>query len=82
MDAELENIKDEHIDRFRKAEVFMIERTAEGFMVQHWTKDGVAPQSMYADAYDAAARLLQIMDIKRPVHPQDWPEEVRVSSTE
>jgi hypothetical protein len=81
MTTEINDIKEEHFDRLRNAEVFMVERTDSGRLrIEHWTPDGVAPQSDYADEYDAAARLLQLMGIKRPVYPQDWPESVRISA--
>ena len=80
-DLEVQNMKDEHFARIRDNEVFMVEQTSDGrWRIEHWTHDGIAPQSSYNDQYDAAARLLQLMGIKRPVHPQDWPESFCVGS--
>ena len=36
------------------------------------------PQTSYPNAYKAAARLLQLMEIDLPVQPQDWPERVEI----
>lgn len=77
-DETIRAIKDGHYLDLVGREVFMVEGTDYGWRVQHWTKDGVAPQSDYDTPHEAAARLLQIMGIKEPVKPQDWPERVCV----
>ena len=81
MDAELERIKDEHIANLRKRHCIIIEHGDYGYRVHQWSPDGVAPQSDYDTPHEAAARTLQLLKIKEPVKPQDWPEEVCVGSS-
>jgi hypothetical protein len=80
MDAELERIKDEHIANLRKRRAIMIETSDYGYCVHHWSPDGVAPTSDYDTPHEAAARALQLLGIKEPVKPQDWPEEACIGS--
>ena len=82
MDWSIDAIKDEHIANLRKREVFMIERSEYGYRVHHWTADGVGPQSDYDTPHEAAARVLQLLNIKEPVKPQDWPERVCIGRIE
>ena len=82
MDAELERIKDEHIANLRKRNVIMIETSDYGFRVHQWSPDGVAPQSDYDTPHEAAARALQLLKIKEPVTPQDWPEQAQIGTIE
>lgn len=37
-------------------------------------KGSILPMDSYPNAYKAAARLLQLMEINLPVTPQNWPE--------
>lgn len=83
MDNDLEEIRDEHYARWRTRRIFVIEREDDGrWHVQQHAHDGVAPMSSYVTKEEAAARLLQIMLIKEPVTPQDWPEEVCIGFVE
>lgn len=82
MDNELEAIKDEWIAKLRKGDVVMIERSDYGFRVHQWSPDGVAPQSEYDTPQEAVARVAQLMMIKEPITPQDWPEEVQIGKIE
>lgn len=79
-EREIEIIKDKHFDNLRKRRVFMIEAADYGYRVHEFLPDGVAPQSDYDTPHEAAARLLQLMGIKEPVTPQDWPESVCIST--
>jgi hypothetical protein len=54
--------------------------TQNGWYAVHFhTGDGsVHPVIEYATPQEAVARLMQLMDIKDPVVPQDWPERVEI----
>ena len=82
MDWSVDAIKAEHVKRLVQREVFLIERTDYGWQVQWWTPGSVAPQSDYDTPHEAAARLLQLMQIKEPVIPQGWPEDVCIGNIE
>ena len=46
-----------------------------GWDVHHTlASGGIAPTSSYDTAEEAAARALQLLGLKEPVTPQDWPE--------
>jgi len=78
VDAEIERIKDVHYANLRTRRVVMIEQSDYGYRVHQWSPDGVAPQSDYDTPNEAAARAMQLLGIKEPVTPQDWPEQVQV----
>lgn len=80
MDAEVERIKDAHYANLRKRNCIIIEQSDYGYRVHQWSPDGVAPQSDYDIPQEAAARALQLLKIKEPVKPQDWPEEVCIGN--
>ena len=50
------------------------------YSVHYHTVDGVAPPAVYVTRAEAAARVLQLLGLKEPVTPQDWPEEVCIGS--
>lgn len=81
-DWDISTIKDEHYRNIREREVFMLVATDYGWQVQWWTKDSVAPPADYDTPHEAAARVLQLMGIKEPVKPQDWPEDVCIGRIE
>lgn len=74
MDAEVEQIKKDHFEALRLREVVMLVKHDYGYQVEQWFPDGVAPTSDYDTPQEAAARALQLLGIKEPVKPQDWPE--------
>lgn len=80
MDAEVEQIRDEHYASLRKRRCIIIEQSDYGYRVHQWSPDGVAPQSDYDTPHEAAARALQLLKITGPVSPQDWPEQVCVGT--
>ena len=53
-----------------------------GYSVHEHTIDGVAPPYVYQTKEQAAARLLQILGIKHPVFPQNWPERVEIGAVQ
>lgn len=57
---------------------FIAEQSERGWEVwsQDSTGENFGPKCSYPNAYKAAARLLQLMDIKLPVTPQNWPERI------
>lgn len=80
-DAEIAAMRENH-DRhhraFARRRVMLIEKADGTWRVEDDTPDGVAPQSEYPTALQAAARMLQLLGLREPVKPQDWPEEVRI----
>jgi hypothetical protein len=78
MDAEVEQIKRDHFDALRSREVILLVKHDYGWHVEQWTPTGVAPTSAYDTPQEAAARALQLMKIKEPVVPQDWPEVAQI----
>lgn len=81
-DPEIPIIQREHEERLRETHRWMIAETDEGFEVHEWTADGVAPWSTHPVKEAAAARLLQLMEIKHAVVPQNFPEEVCIGRVE
>lgn len=57
---------------------FVVAQSERGWDVWDYdsTGENISPKCSYPNAYKAAARLLQLMDIKLPVTPQDWPERI------
>lgn len=82
MDAEVEQIKDEHYANLRKGHCIIVERSDYGYRVHQWSPDGVAPQSDYDTPHETIARVMQLLEVKEPVSPQAWPEEVCVGVIE
>jgi hypothetical protein len=78
MDAEIEQIKRDHFEALKPREVVMLVKADYkadyGWQVEHWLPDGVGPTSCYDTPHEAAARVLQLLDIKEPITPQSWPE--------
>lgn len=78
MDAEVEEIKREAFADLKARRVIMLVEADYGFDVRQWTPDGVAPTSSYDTAQEAAGRACQLLGLKEPVKPQDWPETVGI----
>lgn len=72
--AEIDEIKREHFEAMKPREVVLLVKHDYGWSVGHWLPDGVAPTTAYDTPQEAAARTLQLLNIKEPVTPQDWPE--------
>lgn len=70
----IDEIKDEHLASLRQREVIIIETSDYGYRVHQWTADSVMPTSDYDTPQEAAARAAQLLGIKEPVVPQNWPE--------
>jgi hypothetical protein len=77
---DIEQMQREHEDRLRRTRRWLIAETAEGFEVHEWTIDGVAPWAEKATKEEAAARLLQLMEIRHAIVPQAYPERVCIGS--
>lgn len=77
-EQEIAAIKTEHFSALAKREVILIVRHDYGYQVEHWLPDGMAPTSSYDTPCEAAARALQLMGIKAPIHPQDRPEVAQI----
>lgn len=71
---EIEKIKRDHFDQLKSREVIVLVKADYGWDVEQWFPDGVAPTSSYDTPQEAAARALQLMKVKEPIKPQDWPE--------
>lgn len=74
MDAEIETIKREHFEALKSREVILIVKGDYGYQIEQWSPDGVAPTSDYDTPQEAAARACQLLKLKEPVVPQNWPE--------
>lgn len=75
-DTEVDQIKRAHYDAIKSRDVILLVRSDYGWDVEHWHPDGVAPTSSYDTTAEAAARALQLLGLKEPVTPQDWPEAI------
>lgn len=75
-DEEIVAIQRAQFEASRLAHRWIIVEGLEGYEVHEHTIDGVAPCSVYQTKAEAAARLLQLLDISEPVTPQNWPERV------
>ena len=75
---EIAAIKREHFEAIQDREVILLVKHDYGFQVEQWLPNGVAPTSDYDTAPEAAARALQLLGIKEPVRPQDWPEVAQI----
>ncbi len=78
LDPEISAIQEDFLRRFREARRWIIVEDLDGFSVHEHTIDGVAPPSIYPTREEAAARLMQLMGLKRAVTPQNWPERVEI----
>ena len=59
---------------------FTLKQTERGWDVGQHDEDGCSfPITSYPNAYKAAARLLQLMEISTPVEPQSYPESIGIS---
>ncbi len=58
--------------------VYSVRETKIGWIVESFNNDSdeSMPQSFYETKEQAAARLLQLLEIKEPISPQSWPEQV------
>lgn len=75
---EIAEIKREHFEAIKSRRVVMVVASDYGYDVEQWTPDGVAPTSTYDTAQEAGARALQLLGLKEPVKPQDWPEVIGI----
>lgn len=69
-------IQREHEDRLRQVRRWIIAETEDGFEVHEWTSDSVFPAVIYPVKESAAARVLQLLDIKHAIVPQAYPEQI------
>jgi hypothetical protein len=76
-DLEITAMQDEYFVAWRhKRRWTIVEEPSGLFSVHEHTPNGVAPPCEYETKEEAAARVMQLMDIKEPVTPQNWPESV------
>ena len=80
--AEIEKMQREWFEAHRHATRYLVVQELDGWSVHVWTIDGVAPPTTYPTKEQAAARLLQMMDIGQPITPQNWPERVGIGFIE
>lgn len=73
-DLEVDEIKREHFRALSGREVILLVRSDYGWDVEQWFPEGVAPTSSYDTPQEAGARALQLLKLKEPITPQDWPE--------
>lgn len=74
-----DDIRRENFGHFKDREVVMLIKSDYGWEVAHWLgSGGVAPTTTYDTSHEAAARALQLLNIKEPVTPQSWPESIQI----
>ena len=79
LDADVVDIQDEEHRRMRRCQRWFVVWEPDGrYSVHSHSPTGVAPAAMYDTAEEAAARLLQLMEIRCGVLPQSWPERVGI----
>lgn len=78
MDAEVEQIKQQHFEAIKDRRVILIVAHDYGFQVEQWLPDGVAPTSDFDTPHEAAARACQLLGLKEPITPQNWPEVAQI----
>ncbi len=78
--AEIRQMQFDWLTRNAETHRWIIVAEPEGFTIHEHMIDGVAPPARKATKFEAAARLLQLMGIKEPVAPQDYPEQVCVGT--
>lgn len=76
LDPDITAIQEHWLTVYRPTHRWIIVQEPEGFSVHDHSIDGVGPPSDYKTKVEAAARLLQLLGIKEPVTPQNWPERV------
>lgn len=58
---------------------FTVAQSERGWDVGGFDKsENVLPMTSYPNAYKAAARMLQLMEISAPVEPQNYPERIEL----
>lgn len=80
MDAEVQAIKRDAFAALQAGNVVMLVKTDYGYRVEQWFPDGVAPQNEYDTPNEALARAAQLLGVKDPIVPQDWPERVCIGT--
>lgn len=84
-DHEIAEIVAEHQAAWAEKRRWVVVQEPNGFTVHEHMADSVSPTSRYSTVELAAARLLQLLGIKKSIAPQDHPETVcigKVSVTE
>jgi hypothetical protein len=74
--SDIEEIARINRDLWAGKQLYAITVDGGWFTVHEHSAGGVAPEIEYATPQEAVARLMQLMGIKTPVAPQDWPERV------
>ena len=73
--SEMDDIRQENFETLKGREVVMLIKVDYGWEVAHWlASGGIAPTTGYDTPQEAAARACQMIGLKEPVKPQDWPE--------
>ena len=72
---DMEEVRRQNIEVLAGREVVLLIKAPYGWEVGHWlASGGTAPTSGYDTPQEAAARACQLLGLKDPVTPQDWPE--------
>jgi hypothetical protein len=80
-DPEIDRIQAHwHANWRHKRRWTIVEEIDGTYSVHDHSSDGVGPPSSYPDKVLAAARVLQLLGLKEPVTPQDYPERVCVGT--
>lgn len=58
------------------------ERSDGTFLIEEFTPESVFPTIEKKDSLSCGRRILQLLNLKEPVAPQDWPEKVGITEVE
>lgn len=78
-EPDVEAIARENRERWAGKSVVAIVSQDGWLEVHEHSPAGVWPSTTYATPHEAIARAMQLLGIKEPVDPQNWPESAKVS---
>lgn len=60
-----------------------ISQKADGsFIIKEFNEESILPHTEKKTAYETVARVAQIMGLKEPIKPQNWPEKICIGEIE
>lgn len=77
IDLEVAQIMAGNLASFHGKRMIAIVEEGGKFIVHRHTSDSVCPPTTYKNEREAAARVLQLLQVG-PVWPQTWPEDARI----
>ena len=84
--ADPHEVPDMQFDWFLKSQnqprYMIVQRGPDDFEVALHSEGNVFPSTSYPTAEQALARLAQLMGVKHPIKPQDWPEDIQIGGND